>query len=68
MTPNIRSSLAKWQGAEPADDAGLHALAGAAWRDRGWACFPIESIGSEWLRMGVEAEMIARHGRRRGQR
>lgn len=65
MTPTVRSSLARWQGREPADDDALRALAGAAWRDRGWACFHLDSITNEWLRMGVEAEMIARHGKRR---
>ena len=62
-----RSSLARWQADNPADETEIRAMAGAAWRDRGWACLPVHSISNEWLRRGIEAEMVARHGRRKPQ-
>ncbi len=64
----IRTSLARHVPAQPLDDDEIAAKAGAAWRERGWVCIRIDDIRSEWLRRGMEAEMNARYGQRRGTR
>lgn len=64
----IRTSLAPHVPVKPLDDDQIAAKAGAAWRERGWACLPVDDIRSEWLRRGIEAEMNARYGQRRGTR
>ena len=64
----FRTSLAPHVPAQPLDDDEITAKAAAAWRDRGWACICIDEVRSEWLRRGIEAEMNARYGQRRGTR
>lgn len=64
----IRTSLARHVPERTLDDDEIAARAGQAWRERGWACLPVDEIRSEWLRRGIEAEMNARYGARRGTR
>lgn len=66
MTHPIRTSLSRWQGDTPSDDAHIRAMAAAAWHQRRpWVCIPLDEIRDDWVRMGVEAMMIARHGARK---
>jgi hypothetical protein len=62
-----RSSLARWQPQQPADDAHIRAMAGAAWHQpRPWVCLPLDEIEDDWERMAMVRIMTRRHGKRRG--
>lgn len=64
---HLRSSLARWQRQEPADDAAIRSLAAAAWHQpRPWVCLPLDEIEDDWERMAMVRIMTRRHGRRKG--
>lgn len=60
------SSLGRHVGRSPASPEDLEAMRRRAWHQQGVAMIPVDEVSNEYLRLGIEALMAERYGRRAG--